>query len=100
MTRHFELGRVFYEIAKTTKPVLVEKKIICPKCKKDISEGKCMAKSNYFMMSIIAANIFQEPRKKHGGLPHHLQGSVRIRNQDLKMFEQFCKARLKLVDKF
>jgi hypothetical protein len=53
-TMNFELGDVFYRVddkssTKGEKDVLVKDPIVCPKCKKDISDGKFeISSSNFF----------------------------------------------------
>jgi len=99
-TQHFELGQIFYAVKDSSRSIVVKEKIFCPKCKTDISDGKCAVKSSYFLMGLIAANIFSEDEEDGLSLPKHLQGAFPLRKQDYIAIAPQCKARLKLVDGF
>ncbi len=88
-TMKFELGALVYE-ARNSSLILVKDPIICPKCKKDISNRKCAVKLQDIMGKIIAANILDE-------IPSHLQGSFPLSNADFRKARLFCKATLHVI---
>ncbi len=101
MTRYVELGQIYYDIDNISESVAVKESIICPKCKKDISQGKCLVKQNYFLMSLLVANIsLIGEAKKEFSVPQHLQGSIPLKKQQYQSIARHCKAIVKLVEKF
>jgi hypothetical protein len=99
ITRHFELGQIFYDVEKSLSSVVVKESIVCPKCKADISQRKCAVKTSYFFGGIIAANIFSTDNE-FLPLPRHLQGVFPLRKSDYLAIAPHCRARLKVVDMF
>ena len=98
MTRHFELGEIYYDVEKPSSTVVVKNGIICPKCKTDISDKKCMVKINYFLMSLVAANISLGMGELD--FPPHLRGAFPLRKQQHSIIAPHYKAQLQLVKKF
>lgn len=95
-TRGFELGEMFYLPEKPSETLTVKNAITCPKCKKDISDEKCMVKINELLMRIVTANICLSA----GDVPPHLQGAYPLRTRDYDLVKDNCQTRLKLADRF
>jgi len=74
MTRHFELGKVCYSVENPSGTFRVVDEIICPKCKKDISNEKCLIKSHELVLKILVANIGIAIGENQ---PEHLRGVIR-----------------------
>ena len=100
ITRHFELGVLYCNIDNTRATLLVKNTIICPKCRSDISDKKCLVKAHYFFMSLLAVNISRMGEKDGFSVPLHLRGAFSLRKQQYNLIASSCKARLRLVDKF
>ena len=98
MTLHFELGELYYDVNKPSTTVVVKNEIICPKCKKNISDKKCLVKENDFLMSLVAANI--SLGMKDFGVPSYLRGAIPLGKQQHSIIVPQCKAQLQLVEKF
>ncbi len=45
-TRHFKLGKIFYSTDNLSETIMGKNRTICPKCKKDISNKKCLVKTH------------------------------------------------------
>ena len=86
-TLKFELGEIYYLLDKPLASIIVKNKIICPKCKKDISDEKCMVKQNYLLMKFITANISLDC----GGIPPHLKGAYPLRKKDYEIIKSQTK---------
>lgn len=96
-TLNFDLGGVYYLADNPSKTVIVENKIICPKCSKDISSGKCLVKGNDLLIKFVAANISLEV----GKVPNHLQMILPLTNEEeYNIFKNKSQSKLKLVEKF
>lgn len=95
-TRNFELGEMFYLPEKPLETLIVKNTIICPKCRKGISHGNCMVKTNEFLMRLATANICLSV----GDVPKHLQGAYPLRKRDYNLVKDSCQARLKMIDRF
>jgi hypothetical protein len=96
-TRNFELGRAYYLIDNPSETFIVENNIICPKCKKDISNEKCLVKTNELMMKLVVANLCLSD----GKVPKHLSKTMFLNNkEDYEIFKGKGKAKPKLVEKF
>lgn len=95
ITRNFELGKVFY--TPHCDEVLLENTVICPKCKKDISNCRFMVKKNYLFMRFIAANLSRQVKIE---IPKHLYGITLVDDGTYKIIEPQCKSRPKLVKGF
>ncbi|MDI6738579.1 MAG: hypothetical protein QME12_08795 [Nanoarchaeota archaeon] len=80
MTRKFELGNVCYSVENPSETFRVVNKIICPKCKKDISNEKCLIEQNELLFSIMAANI---GLWVGASVPRHLRGIKMAYRADL-----------------
>jgi hypothetical protein len=96
-TRHFELGLLIYDLANSDNSLLIKDAIICPKCKKDISNQKCMVKTNEIMMSMIAANLC---RSSKISVPMHLRNTYPLDKKNYNAVKSQFKSKLYLVDKF
>ena len=92
-TRKFELGKIFYLHDNPSESLIIKNKIICPKCKKDISDNKCIIKANELLVKIIASNI----SKSVGKVPSHLRGAYLLMEQDYDRIKNNCLSKLKLV---
>ncbi|MBU0980574.1 MAG: hypothetical protein KJ709_07230 [Nanoarchaeota archaeon] len=97
VTRRFQLGNVYYNTQKTSSPIIVKDSITCPKCKADISQGKCMVRMSNVYMSFIAINILAADNEP---IPPHLQGAIPLRRQEYQQIAKTCKARLRQVSIF
>ena len=97
MTRHVEPGRLFYTTAKPSERVIIENAVICPKCKKDLSGERFLLKKNYFMISLLAANVCLSIGEK---VPEHLAGAFPVTQHDYDLLKLRCKSRPQLVGKF
>ena len=52
-------------------------KVICPKCKKDISNEKCVSRSGEFLISMMALTMGMIGEKESNfRIPPHLRGMV------------------------
>lgn len=101
MTRHFELGELYYNVDKPASAIIVKEQVVCPKCKTDISQRKCAVKENYFLMRLVAATIsLTMEAKGEFAVPQHLQGAIPLRKKQYQIVASNCKTRLQLVGKF
>lgn len=96
ITRKFELGEIFYLPENASESLIVKDKIICPKCGKDISDRKCMAKQNDLLMRLVAANIIISL----SDVPEHLKGAYHLLKKDYDLIKNKCISKLNLVEKF
>ncbi len=97
MTRNFELGKLFYIHDRIKESVIIQDSLICPKCKKDISNEKCLIKENYFFMRLVAANVCLSI----GEMPDHLRDALPIfREEEYAIIKEQCKSRPTFVMKF
>ena len=55
-TRRFEMGPAAFALGGHDEIVLRDR-IICPKCKRDISDGKCITPSGSFTISLLALTV-------------------------------------------
>ena len=94
-TRKVELGYIFYLPENASETLIVKNDIICPKCRKDISDEKCLVKTNELLMMLVTANICMSL----DGVPKHLQGAFPLRKRDYDLVKDNCQARLKMVDR-
>ena len=96
-TRHFEIGTAAF----TTdgyKEILLRDPIICPKCKKDISNGKCITPSGMFMITLMAIIIGMKGEKDgYFNLPSHLRGLVIVTKENYEVLIKQSKASIKLA---
>jgi len=75
MTRNFELGKVCCSVENPSETFRIVDDIICPKCKKEISNEKCLIKSHELMWRILAANLGS---LAGGEQPEHLKGVIML----------------------
>ncbi len=80
--------------------ILLREKIICPKCKRDISSGKCITPSGMFLISLIALTIGMIGEKE-GNLhvPPHLSGMAIVTQGNYDTLKGQSKASIGLVDR-
>ncbi len=95
VTKNFELGEMFYLPENASETLVVKNQIICPKCRKDISDEKCSVRANELLMRLVAANICLSA----GDLPKHLQGAFPLLKRDYSLFKGNCQARLKMANR-
>ena len=96
ITRKVELGDIFYNIDQPSETMLVKESIVCPKCRNDISNGRCALQTNYVLMRLVAANI----SLSIGDVPNHLRGAYPINKKEYEKIKIICKSKPKLVSKF
>lgn len=99
-TRRFEIGPVVFT-PEDNREILLRDNIICPKCKKDISEGKCVTPSGMFMISLMAITM-EMMAEKDGSrfkLPPHLGGMAIVSKENYEALKKQSKASIRLVDK-
>jgi len=80
-TRNFELGEMLYLPENVSETLIVKNDIMCPKCRKDISDEKCLVKTNELLMRLVTANICLSL----DDVPKHLQGAYPLRKRDYEM---------------
>ena len=99
-TRRFEIGPAVFT-ADGCKEILLRDTIICPKCKKDISNGKCITPSGMFMISLMAITMEMMAGKEsnHFEMPPHLKGMAIVSKEDYEVLEKKSKASIMHVDK-
>ncbi len=99
-TRHFEIGPAAYT-PNGDQGILLRDNIICPKCKKDISEGKCITPSGIFMISLMAITMkmMAEKDDSHFELPPHLRNMAVVSKENYEFLKKQSKASIKLVAK-
>lgn len=96
ITRKVELGETICNIDKPSETILVKEVIICPKCNKDISNGKCALKTNDTLMRLVAANI----SISIGSVPKHLMRAYSVDNNIYRNVKSAFKSKPKLISKF
>lgn len=100
-TRRFEIGPAAYNVESISDEILLKDRIICPKCKKDISDGKCVAQRGEFMISLMAITIGLIANKEDSfELPNHLRRFAPANNEQYNKLKEQSHARIRLVDKF
>ena len=95
-TRNFQLGNLFYCLKRPTETAVIKEVIFCPKCKKDISNKKCLIKENDFLGKLLAISIISSIEK----LPSHLKYTFCINEEDHKKIKENCKTSPNFVRKF
>ena len=103
-TMNFELGDVFYKVD-AEKPIegeidiLVKDPVVCPKCKKDISDGKFEINSRDFLLTMISASICRLGKLQGHkfGTPSHLKGGYTLNAADFEKMKRLCKSKPKLA---
>jgi len=97
MTKNFDIEGVYYLVENPSSTFIVEDKIICPKCGKDISNKKCLVKGKDLLIKLLVANLCL----MEGRIPEHLSKILPLTNKrDYKIFKEKAKAKVKLVEKF
>jgi|SRR3989344_1165454 len=96
ITRNFELGEVICDFNKPSKTLLVKNTLICPKCKKDISNEKFAIKEKDMLMKFVAANICISI----GDVPKHLKRAYSLETKIYNRHKSLFNSKPKLVDKF
>lgn len=100
ITRRFEIGPAVFT-PEGDKEILLRDNIICPKCKNDISEGKCVTSGGMFMISLMAITMemMAEKEGSHFELPPHLRGMAIVSKDNYEALKKQSKASIKLVEK-
>jgi len=95
-TRHFEISPAVYTM-KGDMGILLRNSITCPKCKKDISNGKCITPSGMFMISLTALMMAMIGEKEGCfQLPSHLKGMAIVTKENYDKLKKQSKASIKL----
>jgi len=99
-TRRFEMGPAVFTMG-GYKEILLRDPIICPKCKKDIGNGKCITPSGMFMISLMAITMEMMAGKESNyfELPPHLKGMGIVSKENYEVLKKKSKASIMLVDK-
>ncbi|MEK6984078.1 MAG: hypothetical protein AABX33_05885 [Nanoarchaeota archaeon] len=75
-TRQFEIGPAAFRMD-GGEEIILRDNIICPKCKKDISNEKCVSRSGEFLISMMALTMGMIGEKESNfRIPPHLRGMV------------------------
>ena len=97
-TRHFEIGPAVFT-AEGDSEILLRDTIICPKCKKDISQ-KCITPSGRFMLSLMALTMGMIGEKEGNfSIPPHLRGLAIVTKENYEQLKRQSKASIKLANK-
>ena len=97
ITTHVELGRVFYLPSDIARSAIFEEAVICPKCRKDISNQQFLLKEHEFMMLLGFGSMFLMMNES---LPEHLQGAYAVHEKDYATLTRLCKSKPLLVKRF
>ena len=98
-TKHFEIGPAVFTVD-GSKEILLIDQIICPKCKKDISNGKCVTPSGMFLITLMAIIIGMKGEKDGSfEIPPHLKGLAIVTKENYEMLIKQSKASIKLANK-
>ena len=98
-TRRFEIGPAAFT-PNGDMGILLKDNIICPKCKKDISEGKCVTPSGTFIISLMALTMGMIGEKEGNlQIPPHLRGMAIVTKENYDALKKQSKASIKLADK-
>ena len=96
-TLKYVLGKSFYTLLDIEGSVIIKKRVLCSKCKKDISDKKFAIRGSEFMIKLLAANM-------SGALgescPKHLRGATAVNQSDYKMLKNSGKTRPTFVATF
>ncbi|MCZ7402871.1 MAG: hypothetical protein O8C61_11680 [Candidatus Methanoperedens sp.] len=103
-TMNYELGDVFYRLddkssTERENDVLVKDPVVCPKCKKNISDGKFEINSTDFHLAMITASICRIGQLKGHkfATPAHLRGGYSLNPADFEKMKHICRSKPKLV---
>jgi len=91
-TRKVNLGKVYYKINDPSNTAMFEDEVICPKCKKNVSDSKFELNESYFLMSLITAHIGIDT---FGYIPDHLSGCIHVNNSQYERIEPSLKSKPK-----
>jgi len=98
-TRRFEIGPAAFT-ADGGKEIILKDAIICPKCKKDISNERCITPSGMFMISLLGLTIAMIGEKEGTGkIPPHLEGMAIVTKENFDALKARSKASIKLADR-
>ena len=98
-TRRFEIGPAAFTM-KGDMGILLRDTIACPKCKKDISNGKCITPSGMFIISLLASTMAMMGEKEGNfQLPPHLRMMAIVTKENYDALKKQSKASIKLADK-
>jgi len=98
-TRRFEIGPAAY-VMKGDMGILLRDTITCPKCKKDISNDKCVTPKGMFMISLMALTVGMIGEKEEKfQLPPHLMDLAIVTQENYDTLKKQSKASIKLVNK-
>ncbi len=98
-TRRVEIGPAAFTMKKDSE-ILLRDSIVCPKCKKDISHGKCITPAGMFMISLMAITMAMIGQKEGNfQLPPHLSGMAIVTENDYSVLQKKCRASIKLAKK-
>jgi hypothetical protein len=96
-TRHFEIGPAAFT-RDGGEEITLRDNIICPKCKKDISNGKCVAPSGEFLLSMIALTMGMIGEKEGNfKIPPHLRGMALVTKENFDKLKMESGGTIKLV---
>ena len=99
-TRNFEMGPAAFTMD-GGEEVTLRDNIICPKCKKDISNGKCVAQNGRFILSMMAFTIGMIGEKEGSfKIPPHLRGMAIVSKENFNKLKMESKGTIKLVTTF
>lgn len=101
---NFELGDVFYRVddkssAEVENDFIIKDPVVCPKCKKDISERKFEIKSTDIFIAMTTASICRIGQLKNQKFktPAHLMGGYSLNPADFEKMKPFCRSKPKLA---
>ena len=99
-TRNFEIGPAVYAVEYDDE-LLLKNNIFCPKCKKDISYGKCVISAGEFFLSMTALTIVKIANtENYTEIPEHLQNILIITKENFDYFRDKGKAKIIIVKNF
>lgn len=98
-TKRFEIGPAAFA-SDGVREILLKDNLICPKCKRDISEGKCITHGGIFMISLMAITMSRIGEKEGSShVPEHLRGMAIVTKENYDRLKVQSKASIKLVEK-
>src|SRR3989338_10717380 len=86
ITRNFELGKLFYTPSKPSESIVIENLVVCPKCKKNVSNRKFLVKENEFLLSLATANMCMSV----GDIQTHLKGAFPVDEHKYDSIKMRC----------
>ena len=98
-TRRFETGPAAFT-ADGGEEIILRDTIICPKCKKDISNGSCITPSGMFVISLMGLTMGMIGEKEGTlKIPPHLRGMAIVTKENFEVLKVQSKASIKLAKK-